>query len=199
MYRLGPGQFGGFQSKSYCNYYSKPGYQPPIFKETQAALPSAYARGQIDVDLNSELHKMPAYKRFTLLSVFAIPALVDILMLTMTGHGMHLTFEVQHSATTVLMISLLPAGAIGTWITCCGTYCLASMAFSAINYFVITRLLGGFAFTLIVKLVGFIAFACTISAYAGIIFFLYLVVLTTHSYLLATLANSNSWEQLPCR
>jgi hypothetical protein len=137
---------------------------------------------------------MQAYKRFTLLSVFAIPALVDILMLTMTGHGMHLssaglmTFEVQHSATTVLMISLLPAGAIGTWITCCGTYCLTSMAFSAMNYF-----------TLIVKLVGFIAFACTISAYAGIIFFLYLVVLTTHSYLLATLANSNSWKQLSCR
>jgi hypothetical protein len=148
---------------------------------------------------------MPTYKRFTLLSVFAIPALVDILMLTMTGHGMHfssaglITFGVQHSATTVLMISLLPAGAIGTWITCCGTYCLTSMAFSAMNYFVITRLLGGFAFTFIVKLVGFIAFACTISAYAGIIFFLYLVVLITHSYLLATLGNSNSWEQLSCR
>jgi hypothetical protein len=33
------GQFGGLQSKSYCNYYSKPGYQPPIFEVTQAALP----------------------------------------------------------------------------------------------------------------------------------------------------------------
>jgi hypothetical protein len=36
---VSPGQFGGLQSKSYCNYYSKPGYQPPIFEVTQAALP----------------------------------------------------------------------------------------------------------------------------------------------------------------
>jgi hypothetical protein len=190
-----PSQFGELLSKTYRNYYSKPGHQPPIFKETQAALPSAYAEAQIDIDLDFKPKKMPAYKRFTFLSVFAIPALVDILMLTMTGHGMYLssadfmTFEEQHSATTALLISLLLAGAIGTWITCCGTYYLTSMAFSAMNYFVITRLLGGFAFTLIVGLIGFIVFACTVSAYAGFIFFLYLVVLTTYLCLLAALAN----------
>lgn len=192
---VSPSQFGELLSRRYRSYYSPPGHQPPIFEETRAALSSAYAEAQIDVDLNYKPTKMPSYKQFTFLSVFAIPALVDILMLTMTGHGMYLssagymTYEEQHSATTALMISLLLSGAIGTWITCCGTYYLASMAFSAMNYFVITRLLGGFAFTLIVGLVGFISFACTTSAYAGIIFFLYLVVLTTYLCLLAALAN----------
>jgi len=188
-------QFGQLLSKNYRSYYHRPERQPPIYDETQGALASAYAEAQIDVDLNFQDTKMPAYKRFTFLSVFAIPALVDIFMLTMTGHGMYLssagfmTFEEQHSATTALMISLLLSGAIGTWITCCRTYYLTSMAFSAMNYFVITRLLGGFAFTIIVGLVGFVAFACTISAYAGLIFFLYLVVLTTYLCLLAALAN----------
>jgi hypothetical protein len=188
-------QFGQLLSKNYRSYYHRPERQPPIYDETQGALASAYAEAQIDVDLNFQDTKMPAYKRFTFLSVFAIPALVDIFMLTMTGHGMYLssagfmTFEEQHSATTALMISLLLSGAIGTWITCCRTYYLTSMAFSAMNYFVITRLLGGFASTIIVGLVGFVAFACTISAYAGLIFFLYLVVLTTYLCLLAALAN----------
>jgi hypothetical protein len=190
-----PSQFGQLLSKNYRNYYHRPERQPPIYDETQRALASAYAEAQIDVDPNFQDAKIPAYKRFTFLSVFAIPALVDILMLTMTGHGMYLssagfmTFEEQHSATTALMISLLLSGAIGTWITCCGTYYLTSMAFSAMNYFVITRLLGGLAFTTIFGLVGFVAFACTISAYAGLIFFLCLVVLTTYLCLLAALAN----------
>jgi hypothetical protein len=192
---MSPSQFGELLSKTYRNFYTISGHQPPVYEESQAVLTSAYAEAQIDVDPNYKPTEMPAYKRFTFLSVFAIPALIDILMLTMTGHGMYLssagymTFVEQHSATTALMISLLLSGAIGTWITCCGTYYLTSMAFSAMNYFVITRLLGGFAFTLIVGLVGFIAFACTISAYAGMIFFLYLVVLTTYLCLLAALAN----------
>lgn len=117
------------------------------------------------------------------------------------------------------MISLLVSGAIGTWITCGGTYYLgkfylttsgpllravdsqlptvkadanevaASMAFSAMNYFVITRLLGGLVFTLIVASVGFIAFACLSNVSAAIVFALYFVVLTTYLCLLAALAN----------
>jgi hypothetical protein len=166
-----------------------------VFKDTQAALSSAYAEAQIDVDPNYKPNEIPAYKRFTFLSVFAIPALVDILMLSTTGHGLYLsgfdfmTADEQHSATTALMISLLLSGAIGTWITCGGGYYLNSMAFSAMNYFVITRLLGGFAFTLIVGVVGFIAFAATTSAYRALIFLLYLIVLTLYLSLLAALAN----------
>ena len=100
-----------------------------------------------------------------------------------------MTQQEVHSATVALMLSLLLSGAIGTWIACGGTYYLASMAFSAMNYFVITRLLGGFAFTLIVGLVGFIAFTCTSGFHAGVVFFFYLIALTTYLCLLAALAN----------
>ncbi|KAK0103063.1 hypothetical protein ONS96_005674 [Cadophora gregata f. sp. sojae] len=194
-----PSQFGELLSGKYRTHYSLSENQPPMFKDTMAALPSAYAEAQIDVDPNYKPTEMASYKRFTFLSVFAIPALIDILMLTTTGHGLYLsggkegaeymTHDEQHSATTALMISLLLSGAIGTWITCGGTFYLASMAFSAMNYFVVTRLLGGLAFTLVVGIVGFIAFACTVTVYHAGIFLLYLMVLTTYLSLLAALAN----------
>ena len=193
---VSPSRFGELLSKRYRDHYTKPNHQPPIKDETTFALSSAYAEAQIDVDPDHKEKEMPAYQRFTFLSIFAIPALIDILMLTTTGHGLYLSaspnFMTQvevHSATVALMISLLLSGGIGTWITCGGSYYLASMAFSAMNYFVITRILGGLAFTLIVGLVGFIAFACKSGFHAGIIFFLYLIALTTYLVLLAALAN----------
>lgn len=194
-----PSQFGELLINKFNDHYSKPEHQPPKFVETSAGLPTAYAEAQIDVDPNYKSKGIPGFKQFTFMSVFAIPALIDILLLTTTGHGLYLsglkeghdfmTQEEQHSATTALMISLLLSGAIGTWISCGGTYYLSSMAFSAMNYFVVTRLLGGFAFTLIVGVVGFIAFICTSNFHAAIVFFLYLIVLTTYLSLLAALAN----------
>jgi hypothetical protein len=186
-----PSQFGELLSKRYHDYYSIK--QPPLVEESRFALTSAFAEAQIDVDPNYTEAEMPSYQRFTFLSVFAIPALIDILMLTTTGHGLYLssymTEQEQHSATVALMLSLLLSGAIGTWITCGGTYYLASMAFSAMNLFVITRLLGGFAFTLIVGVIGFVAFTCMTGVRAAVVFILYLIALTTYLCLLAALAN----------
>jgi hypothetical protein len=188
-----PSQFGRLLSEKFRNYYGEPEHQPPIIRDTSEALDSAYSEARMDVDQNQKPMGMPTYQQFTFLSVFAIPALIDILMLTTTGHGLYLsakmTDQEQHSATVALMISLLLSGAIGTWITCGGTYYLASMAFSAMNYFVVTRLLGGLAFTLIAGLIGFIAFICTSGAHAAVVFLLYLVSLTTYLCLLAALAN----------
>ena len=181
-------------SEKYRAHYSKVDHQPPLIKESNLALSSAYAEAQIDVDPDYKASEMPAYQRLTFMSVFAIPALIDIIMLTTTGHGLWLSSYMsrteQHSATVALMLSLILSGAFGTWISCGGTYYLASMAFSAMNYFVITRLLAGFAFTLIVGVVGFVAFTCTTHhVQAGIVFSLYLICLTTYLCLLAALAN----------
>jgi hypothetical protein len=186
-----PSQFGELLSKKYHDHYRI--NQPPVFEESRFALSSAFAEAQIDVDPNYDPAQMPAYQRFTFLSVFAIPALIDILMLTTTGHGLYLSSSMspqeRHSATVALMLSLLLSGAIGTWITCGGGYYLASMAFSAMNLFVVTRLLGGFAFTLIVGFVGFVAFTCLTGVRAAVVFFLYLIALTTYLCLFAALAN----------
>ncbi|KAH8802484.1 glycosyl transferase [Xylogone sp. PMI_703] len=192
---VSPSKFGKLMYKKFSDHYSDPANQPPMFDDMNVTLKTSYVEAQIDVDPNYKPTEMPSYQRFTFLSVFAIPALIDILLLTITGHGLYLagggfmTYEERHSATTALLIALLLSGAFGTWIACCGTYYLASMAFSAMNYFVATRLIGGFAFTIITALVGFIAFACTNSVYSGCIFLLYLIALTAYFTLLAALAN----------
>ncbi|KAH8663097.1 glycosyltransferase family 4 protein [Tricladium varicosporioides] len=190
---LTPSAFGKLLSDRYRAYHHQPGHEPPIFSDLEPTTQSAYAAAKIDVDPNSKKSSMSTSKRFTFLSVFAIPALIDILLLTTTGRGLYLSGKMshdeQHSATMALMISLLISGAVGTWITCGGSYYLISMAFSAMNMFVLTRLIGGLAFTLAIAIIGFIAVGATNGIVAGIIFFLYLVALTAYLCLLATLAN----------
>jgi hypothetical protein len=95
----------------------------------------------------------------------------------------------QKAATLALMCSLLLSGAIGTWISIGGTYYLISMAFSAANMFVLTRLVGGLAFTLAGCLLGFIVIAIVQSVEIAAIFFVYLFGLTTYLTVLAVLST----------
>jgi hypothetical protein len=190
---LTPSAFGKLLSERYRDYHHKAGHEPPLYSDTELNTPSSYAAAKIDVDPQSKISKMSGTQRFTFLSVFAIPALLDILLLTTTGRGLYLSgfmsHREQHSATLALMISLLISGAVGTWITCGGSYYLISMAFSAMNMFVATRLIGGFAFTLVCSCVGFAAVGAISGIVAGIVFFLYLIALTSYLCLLASLAN----------
>ena len=100
-----------------------------------------------------------------------------------------MSFEEQKYATLALMTSLLLSGAIETWISIGGTYYLISMAFSAANMFVLTRLIGGLAFTVAASLVGFIVIAAVKDARLGAIFFFYLVGLTSYLSVLAVLST----------
>ncbi|QSZ30095.1 hypothetical protein DSL72_004615 [Monilinia vaccinii-corymbosi] len=187
-----PSSFGKLLSDRYRTCHHKPGREPPIWTDADPSTPSAYAAAKIDIgDFKSK--PLSGTMRFTFLSVFAIPALLDILLLTSTGKGLYLSGAMsataQHSATTALMISLLISGICGTWITCGGAYYLISMAFSAMNLFVATRLVGGIAFTLIAGLIGLIVLGVKDGIVAGVVFFLYLIALSTYLSLLATLAN----------
>jgi len=191
---LTPSAFGKLLSDRYRFYHHKEGNEPPLWSDQNPATPSAYAAAKIDIDdAQSQKSVMSAHQRFTFLSVFAIPALLDILLLTTTGRGLYLSGRMSlmeiHSATLALMISLLISGTVGTWITCGGSYYLISMAFSAMNMFVVTRLVTGLAFTLIVAAIGFIALWAIKGVAAGVIFFLYLIALTAYLCLLAALAN----------
>ncbi|KAJ9650280.1 hypothetical protein H2201_009311, partial [Coniosporium apollinis] len=139
-----PNAFGKILAERYRAYYGQPDHQPPIQIGNAPAVSSAYAAAQTDIDPHEKASVMPAYKRFTFLSVFAIPALVDIMLLTTTGRGLYLSafmsLREQEYATLALMLSLLLSGAIGTWISIGGTYYLISMAFSAAEMFILTRL-----------------------------------------------------------
>jgi hypothetical protein len=105
--------------------------------------------------------------------------------------------EQLYYATLALMCSLLLSGAIGTWISIGGTYYLISMAFSAANMFVLTRLIGGLAFTLAGCLLGFIiiaivnaaAFGAAKAATLAAVFSLYLFALTAYLTVLAVLST----------
>lgn len=188
---VSPSVFGKLLSDRFRAYYKE--HQPPSWINGAPQLATAYAGAQIDVDPDEKAKPMRGYQRFTFLSVFAIPALIDIILLTIIGRGLYLsawmTPEEQNSATIALMISLLLSGAIGTWIACGGSYYLISMAFAAANMFVLIRLIAGIAFTIAGGLVGFVAISSVQSPRAGIIFYLYLVALTIYFSTFASLAS----------
>ena len=186
-----PSAFGKLLSDRFRSQYSD--RQLPDWINGAPQLATAYAGAQIDVNPDDKVKPMRGYQRFTFLSVFAIPALIDIVLLTIIGRGLYLsafmTYEEQESATTALMISLLLSGGIGTWIACGGPYYLISMAFAAANMFVLIRLIAGIAFTVGGGLIGFIAISSVKGPRAGIVFYLYLISLTVYLSAFACLAS----------
>ncbi|GAD97218.1 glycosyl transferase, group 1 family protein [Paecilomyces variotii No. 5] len=187
---VSPSVFGKLLSDRFRAYYGK--HQPPTWINGAPELATAYAGAQIDVNPDDKVKPMPGYQRFTFLSVFALPALIDIILLTITGRGLYLsafmTFDEQRSATIALMISLLLSGAIGTWISSGGSYYLISMAFSAMNMFILVRFIAGIAFTIAGGLLGFIVISGVKGPRAGIVFYLYLIALTAYLTLFASIA-----------
>ncbi|PYI19709.1 glycosyl transferase [Aspergillus violaceofuscus CBS 115571] len=186
-----PSAFGKLLSNRFRKTYTNE--KLPNWINGAPDMATSYAGAQIDVNPADKVKPMRGYQRFTFLSVFAFPALIDILLLTIIGRGLYLsaymTYDEQQSATIALMISLLLSGAIGTWIACGGPYYLISMAFAAANMFVLIRLIAGIAFTVAGGLIGFIAISATESARAGIIFYLYLIALTIYFSSFASLAS----------
>ncbi|KAJ5124428.1 uncharacterized protein N7515_008253 [Penicillium bovifimosum] len=188
---VSPSVFGKLLSDRFRAYYGE--HQPPNWVNGAPQLATSYAGAQIDVNPDDQPKAMRGYQRFTFMSVFAIPALIDIVLLTMIGRGLYLSAAMTHaeqdSATMALMISLLLSGAIGTWIACGGPYYLISMAFAAANMFVLIRLIAGIAFTVAGGLIGFVAISSVRGPRAGIIFYLYLIALTIYFSTFASLAS----------
>ncbi|KAJ5999071.1 Glycosyl transferase family 1 [Penicillium sp. IBT 35674x] len=188
---VSPSVFGKLLSDRFRTYYNV--HQPPDWVNGAPELATVYAGAQIDVNPDEKAKPIRPYQRFTFLGVFAIPALIDIILLSIIGRGLYLsaymTYEEQDSATIALLISLLLSGAIGTWIACGGPYYLISMAFAAANMFVLVRLIAGIAFTVAGGLIGFIAISAVKPPRAGIVFYLYLVALTIYFSTFACLAS----------
>jgi hypothetical protein len=116
--------FGRIVSDRYRAYYMK--HQPPSREEGFTDLPSAYAAMQIDLDPQNGQEVIPAYYQITFLGIFAVPALIDIMLLTTIGRGLYLTTFMTSTektmATTALMLALLVCGAVGSWISSGGCY-----------------------------------------------------------------------------
>jgi len=71
-----PSDIGMLLSKKHRDHYSQADHQPPMWIFNAPSFASAYAAAQTDIDPNQKASVMPGFRRFTFLSVFAIPALV---------------------------------------------------------------------------------------------------------------------------
>jgi hypothetical protein len=187
---LTPNVLGEIITERFLVYYKK--YPPPIRDDTTTEMPSAYSSSQIDLNPYHKPPSIPAYYGVTFLGIFALPALVDIMCLTILGRGLYLTTymsQIEKSmATNALMSSLFLCGAIGNWISSGGSYYLYSMAFGAMNMFVLSRFIAGLAMCFLGGLLALIVIGIVKGFYGGFIFFIYFVFLTTYLSALATLA-----------
>lgn len=185
-----PKLLGKILSARYREYYNL--HPPKRREELFTEIPTAYASMEIDLDPNGDEHRVPFYYRITFLGIFALPALIDITMLTTIGRGLYLTTfmsDVDKTlATTALMVALLVCGGFGGWISSGGSYYLYAMAFPAMSMFVMTRFIAGVAVTLVGGLIALIAIGCTKGFAAGVLFFLYFFFLATYLMLLSVLA-----------
>ncbi|KAK5150465.1 hypothetical protein LTS14_010155 [Recurvomyces mirabilis] len=181
---------GRILAQKYHNYYLK--HQPPQRDDKTTELPTAYASKLVDEDPSSGRVSPPLLYTISFLGIFAVPALIDILLLTTIGRGLYISTYMSDlektSATIGLFIGLLTCGAIGTWIGSGGSYYFFAMAFPAMNMFVLTRLTAGIAICLGLGIVVLVVVGIAGSFYAGWIFFFYFALLSTYLTLLATLS-----------
>jgi hypothetical protein len=166
--------------------------QPPQRDDASTELPTAYSSKLIDLDPKNGQQQVPIYYKITFMGIFAIPAFIDIVMLTTVGRGLYVTAymsDIEKSmATTALMVSLFLCGATGTWISSGGAYYLYSMAFSAMNMFVLSRFIAGLAVCLSGGVLALIIIGLIKGFFAGLIFMIYFLLLNTYFTLLATLS-----------
>lgn len=185
-----PNVLGDILSRKVFAYYKV--NQPPRREDGFTELPTAYSSSQIDIDQKSQAPTVPIYYQITFIGIFAVPAFIDILLLSTIGRGLYVSTYMPETektiATTALMMSLLLTGGIGTWIGSGGSYYFHSMAFPAMNMFVLTRFIAGIAIALAGGLLSFIIIGIVKGFYAGIVFFLYFFILGMYLMLLATLA-----------
>jgi glycosyltransferase involved in cell wall biosynthesis len=188
---ISPNVFGRLISDRFRSHYQRK--QPPSWINGAPEFATVYNGAQLDVDRIRTTKEVPKFQRFTSLSVFAVPALVDIILLTTTGRGLYLTAFMtdgeQRSATIALLTALLVSGAAGTSIACGGSYYLMSMAFSAMNIFVLSRFIAGMAFAVFGAAVAFTVIAGVEGAYLAIIFALYFLGFMAYLTLFAAIAS----------
>ncbi|KAL3492287.1 hypothetical protein BJX62DRAFT_250706 [Aspergillus germanicus] len=180
-----PNELGRILFDQIRAYYQS--HTPPLppSPEDGPELPTTYASMDVDLDPNpADYEHTSVYYRIGSLGIFAIPALIDIILLTTVGRGLYLSAFMDNAdktvATAALMVSLLLGGAFGTWITSGGSYYMCSMAFPAASMFVMTRFVAGLAVVSIIGTVTCIGIGIAQSFRSGVIFLAYLIILTTY-------------------
>ena len=179
----------------YHAYYEK--HPPPLEADDPVDFLTAYASAKTDIDREgiTDLNKGLGSKirNTSYLGVFAVPALIDILLLTTIGRGLYLSAfmaqDEQRMSTYALVIALVLCGAVCSAIGCGGSYYLYAMVYPTMNTFMLTRFIGGMVFTSVLAVIALVVVGIIKGFYSGAIFLLYLLVLSTYLYMLAVMAN----------
>ncbi|KAJ5908940.1 hypothetical protein N7495_001622 [Penicillium taxi] len=190
FFDMKPKLLGKIIAARYRKYYHI--HPPPRRSEVFTEIPTAYASMDLDLDPEGDKIETPFYYRITFLGIFALPALIDIMMLTTVGRGLYLTTFMSDIdktlATTALMIALLVCGGFGSWISSGGSYYLYAMAFPAMSMFIMTRFIAGVAVAFVAGIIAMIGIGCVKGFAAGVLFFLYFFFLSSYLMLLSVLA-----------
>jgi hypothetical protein len=179
----------------YRAYYNE--HPPPLEADDPVDFLTAYPSAKTDIDRKgiTDIGKgwQIKLKNTSYLGVFAVPALIDILLLTTIGRGLYLSAYMseieQRMSTYALVVALVLCGAVSSWIGAGGSYYLYAMVYPTMNMFMLTRFIGGMVLTSIMAVLALVIAGVIRGFYGGAIFLLYLMVLTIYLYLLALLAN----------
>ena len=190
FFDMTPKKLGKIISDLYRVYYQK--NQPIPREEAFTELPTSYTSMKVDLVPSTQDQSLPFYYKVTFLGIFAVPALIDIMLLTTVGRGLYLTTfmtsDQKTMATTALMLALLVCGAVGSWISSGGSYYFYAMAFPAMNMFVLTRFVAGLAITITVSVAALIAISVIKSITIAFVFIFYFSMLSIYLMTLAALS-----------
>ncbi|KAF2423713.1 hypothetical protein EJ08DRAFT_595586 [Tothia fuscella] len=130
---------------------------------------------------------------FGALSIFCVPAILDVTLLTTTGRGFFLTAFMEGNdrlaASYALLASLLITSGVTGWVGSAGSFYLYNWAFDNMNFFLVQRLSGGFVISSIVSVVGLLILALRITFRTGIVFAAYLLILATYLNILGVMTT----------
>ncbi|CAG2010890.1 unnamed protein product [Fusarium graminearum] len=132
------------------------------------------------------------------MSIFCLPAIVDVTMLTFIGRGFFMTafMDPDHLevAGYALLVSMLLTAGVTGWVGSVGHYYMAHYAYDNMIYFHIQRLSGGFVLTLVIALCGLVSFSLQRSVSAGFVFVAYLICISTYFNILGVMSTMHLLE-----
>ncbi|KAK4200751.1 family 4 putative glycosyltransferase [Triangularia verruculosa] len=181
---------------------------PPLTKE-QKGLMTVYAKPEPSTGIRKIDPEGPArqgfnfYKavqgmrratsEFGALSIFCLPAMLDIVLLTFLGRGLFMTAYMGEkylsAACYALLISLLLSAGVTGWVGSVGNYYLYNYAYNNMVFFHVQRLAGGFALTLLVGVVGTVIHIVKVGVAPAFTFFAYIVLISTYLNVLGIMAT----------
>ena len=190
-----PKALGRILYHRYRTYYNK--HQPPFETDSRTQLASSYMSAGTDIDREGITDFKKGWKsklkNTSYLGVFAVPALIDILLLTTTGRGLYLSAFMspveQQMSTYALVIALLLCGAVSSCIGTGGSFYLYAMVYPTMNMFMVTRLVAGVVLVSMAAVITSVVFLALQMYQAAATFFLYLMVFTIYLFTLAVLST----------